>query len=185
MIPSCSSLAGVRNRSERMSWRRGWWLTVALTLAGTGLTACGADQADGDGAVPPNARTAIPTPSERPHEPIVIKARVARSAGEVLAGSLVGGSPFCPGGTLRHEHGSPQIGFPAVDVFRCPDGQLKIGFGPGPDQMDNLVQTSYWEILEGSGRFATMRGNGQMKVRFQAAGSSKGRETFRGHVTVP
>jgi hypothetical protein len=62
---------------------------------------------------------------------------------------------------------------------------LEIGFGPGPDQMNNLVQSSYWEVLDGSGRYANMRGNGQMKVRFQAVGSSKGLETFRGDVTVP
>ena len=90
------------------------------------------------------------------------------------------GRPSGPGGTLRHEHGSPEIGFPAVDVFDCPEGRLRIGFGPGPDQMNNVIQTSYWEILDGSGRYAKMRGDGQMKVRFQAAGSSKGLETFRG-----
>ena len=170
MILSCSS--------------RGWWLTLALTITATGLTACGGEEDGGDGTAVPHARTASPTPSER-SEPILIKTQVARFAGEVLAGSVIGGSPFCPGGTLRHEHGSPEIGFPAIDVFDCPEGRLRIGFGPGPDQMNNVIQTSYWEILDGSGRYAKMRGDGQMKVRFQAAGSSKGQETFRGDVTVP
>ena len=176
---------GVRGRPKRMTSRRGWWLTIALTITATGLTACGGDEDGGDATVSPSAESAIPSPSERAHEPILIRTRVARSAGEVLAGSLIGGSPFCRGGTLRHEHGSPEIGFPAIDVFDCPDGQLKIGFGPGPDQMNKLIQTSYWEILDGSGRFTEMRGDGQMKVRFERVGSSKGLETFRGEVTVP
>jgi hypothetical protein len=176
---------GVRGRSERMTSRRGWWLTLALTITATGLTACGGDEDGGDGTGSPRAETAVPSPSEKSHEPILIKTRVARSAGEVLAGSVIGGSPFCRGGTLRHEHGSPEIGFPAIDVFDCPDGQLKIGFGPGPDQMNKRIQTSYWEILDGSGRFADMRGDGQMKVRFERVGSSKGLETFRGEVIVP
>ena len=51
--------------------------------------------------------------------------------------------------------------------------------------MNKLIQTSYWEIVDGSGRFAEMRGDGQMKVRFERAGSSKGLETFRGEVIVP
>jgi len=105
--------------------------------------------------------------------------------GEVLAGSGIGDSPFCRGGTVRHEPGSPEIGFPAINVFRCTDGQLRIGFGPGPDQMNNAVQTSSWEILDGSGRFAGMSGDGQMKVRFERAGASKGQETFKGRVVVP
>ena len=61
---------------------------------------------------------------------------------------MIGDLPFCPDGTVRHEDGNPDIGFPAVNVFECPDGQLRIGFGPGPDQMDSAVQTSYWKVLE-------------------------------------
>lgn len=106
-------------------------------------------------------------------------------SGEVEPGSTLGGHPFCRDGTVRHEPGSPEIGYPAVNVFECPDGQLQVGFGPGPDQMDNAVQTSTWEVLEGSGDFAGMGGEGRMKVRFARPGASKGRETFRGTVLVP
>ena len=48
MILSCSS--------------RGWWLTLALTITATGLTACGGEEDGGDGTAVPNARTASPTP---------------------------------------------------------------------------------------------------------------------------
>jgi hypothetical protein len=169
---------------------------MAVTIVATCLTAC-SDDGGGEGG---NDRSAAPSdvllttpPQETPsHDapagdgpPILIKTRVKGFAGDVLAGSVLGDSPFCPGGTVRHEHGSPDIGFPAVNVFRCPDGQLSIGFGPGPDQMDNSVQTSDWKILDGIGRFAGMSGDGQMIVRFDRAGSVRGEETFTGHVVVP
>jgi len=173
MIRRFSDAIGIRDRSERRVWRRGRWLTVALTITVTVLAACGdgsADGGEGDG-----------TDAER----IVIKTRVKMFTGTVLAGSIIGDSPFCPGGAVRHEHGSPEIGFPAINVFRCPDGQLKIGFGPGPDQMNNAVQTSYWEVLDGNGRFAGMSGDGQMIVRWERAGSPIGQETFTGMVVVP
>lgn len=178
----------MRSRSEQKIWRQGLWLTIALTITTTGLTACGDDGGDQGGrgrTVAPSADTHLTTPPEGDSEPILIKTRVKVFAGKVLAGSVIGDSPFCPGGSVRHEHGSPEIGFPAINVFHCPDGQLKIGFGPGPDQMNNSVQTSDWKILGGGGRFAGISGHGQMIVQFEGAGSPKGLETFTGLVVVP
>jgi hypothetical protein len=171
---------------------------MAVTVMATCLTACG-DDSGGEGG---GGRTVAPsaadthlttTPQETPshdapegdREPILIKTRIKGFAGDVLVGSVLGDSPFCPGGTVRHEHGSPEIGFPAINVFHCPDGQLRIGFGPGPDQMNNSIQTSDWKILDGTGRFARITGDGQMIVRFERAGSVKGQETFTGHAVVP
>ena len=165
---------------------------MALTI----LTACGDDGGEGgDGrTVAPSAGIYLTTPPqatpshdapEGDREAILIKTRVKGLAGKVLAASVLGDSPFCPGGTVRHEHGSLEIGFPAINVFHCPDGQLRIGFGPGPDQMNNSVQTSDWKILDGIGRFARISGDGQMMVKFERAGSAKGQETFTGHVVVP
>ena len=197
MIRRFRSTVGMRGRSERKIWRQGRWLTLALTIMATSLTACGDDRGAGDGdgrTVAPSADTHLTTPPqetpshdapEGDREPILIKTRVKGLAGEVLAGSVLGDSPFCPGGTVRHEHGSLEIGFPAINVFHCPDGQLRIGFGPGPDQMNNSVQTSDWKILDGIGRFARISGDGQMMVKFERAGSAKGQETFTGHVVVP
>jgi hypothetical protein len=197
MIRRFSSTVGMGGRSERKIWRQGRWLTMALTIMATCLTACGDDRGGegGDGStVAPSAdthRTTPPqeTPShdapEGDREPILIKTRVKGLAGKVLAGSVLGDSPFCPGGTVRHEHGSLEIGFPAINVFHCPDGQLRIGFGPGPDQMNNSVQTSDWKILDGIGRFTRISGHGQMIVQFERAGSTVGQETFTGEVIVP
>ena len=116
---------------------------------------------------------------------LLIKTRMKGFAGKVLTGSVIGDTPFCPDGTVSHEDGNPDIGFPAINVFACPDGQLRIGFGPGPDQMDNAVQTSYWKILEGTGSLEGVTGDGQMTVRWESAGSSNGEETFTGLVVVP
>ncbi len=97
----------------------------------------------------------------------------------------MGGARFCPGGTVQHEPGGREIGFPAVNVFHCRDGRLEIGFGPGPDQADRSVQTSDWKIVGGDGRFAGASGEGQMRVRFAKPGAATGQETFTGHIVVP
>ena len=186
MISRFSGKEGMRRRSED-SWHHARWLTVALTVVATGFAACdeGGGEGGGGGTATKSPETHLTTPPKGDREPILVKTRVRGFAGKVLPGSVVGDSPFCPGGTVRHEHGSPDIGFPAVNVFLCADGQLEIGFGPGPDQMNNVVQTSYWEVLDGRGSFAGTRGHGRMTVRFASLGSSRGEETFRGFVVVP
>jgi len=174
---------------RRKIGRHGRLLTIALTIAAAVLSGCGDDggaEAGGGGTIAANTDTQLPTPpADGQREPILIKTRIKMFTGEVLAGSVIGDSPFCPGGTVRHEHGSPEIGFPAVNVFGCPDGQLKIGFGPGPDQMNNAVQTSDWKILDGSGSFTGVSGHGHMTVRWERAGSSNGQEAFTGVIVLP
>jgi hypothetical protein len=171
---------------------RAGWLVAVLTVTAIGLAACG-DEGDGSGAADEaGAQTATPSPpaqastgSPGSGEPILVKTRINGFAGEVVDGSTLAGSPFCAGGTVRHERGSPDIGFPAVNVFDCSDGQLQVGFGPGADQMNDIVQTSGWKVLEGSGRFEGMTGEGQMKVEWESLGSEHGEETFTGTVLVP
>lgn len=179
-------------QARRRVWRRRLRLAVAVMIAAAALTGCGGSQSRKGDASNADASLSVPaesqdttSPAPGPREPILIRTRIVRFRGDVLAGSVIGNSPFCPGGTVRHEHGSPEIGFPAVNVFSCSDGQLRIGFGPGPDQMNNAVQTSGWEILDGTGPFAGMSGEGDMTVRFARAGAVKGEETFRGKVAVP
>jgi hypothetical protein len=170
-------------RAERI-WCRGLRFTTAVAVMTAGLAACGKDEGRRSDA-PDRTTTHAASPGEGSRQPILVRTRITGFTGTVLAGSVLGDSPFCPGGTVRHEAGSPEIGFPAVNVFRCTDGQLRIGFGPGPDQRDNAVQTSDWKVLDGTGRFAGASGHGRMSVRFTRAGASRGRETFTGRILVP
>ena len=161
-------------------------VAVALLAAAAGLAGCGNNseaEPESDGGVPTSSEASTEK-AQAPSKPILIGTRMVGFSGKVLPGSAIAGSPFCTDGTVRHEPGSPEIGFPAINVFDCPDGQLQIGFGPGPDQMNDSVQTSDWKILDGSGEFAGMSGEGQMKVRFPHPGASEGHETFRGTVVV-
>jgi hypothetical protein len=194
MTSSFSGAVRIRGRAERQIWGQGWRLTAAATFMVASLTACdndggdegrATDASDAETRPSPSAETPGATPAPGPRESILIKTRITMFKGRVLAGSLIGDSPFCPGGTVRHERGSPDVGYPAINVFRCTDGQLRIGFGPGPDQLNNTVQTSSWQILDGSGRFAGTSGDGQMKVRWERSGAIKGQETFKGKVVLP
>ncbi len=163
-------------------------LPLAMMIAAACLTSCSNDN-DEDSH---SATTIAPSPdvdnSSGPRlegERIVIKTRIVEFTGKVLPSSVLGGAAFCPGGTLRHEHGSPEIGFPAVNVFNCRAGALRIGFGPGPEQMDQAVQTSDWRVLDGTGTFAGSTGEGTMRVKFEPGDAAIGHETFTGVVVVP
>ncbi len=167
-------------------------LPALLAIAIFGLTGCGGEVTGDRAAVrtsptAPNTTDAAPTITpESEGEPVLIETAIKGFHGKVVTGSVLGESAFCAGGTVRHDQGSMEIGFPAVDVFLCSDGQLKIGFGPGPEQMNNSVQSSDWKILEGSGRFSGLTGSGQMIVQWSMkAGQERGQETFIGHVAVP
>jgi hypothetical protein len=152
-----------------------------VALAGVAVTACSSDK-----TAHRRDATTRPLSTSAPARPqhLVIKTRFVDFDGEVLAGSVIAESPFCPGGKLHHEHGSPDIGFPAVNVFTCGGSELRIGFGPGPEQMNNRIQTSEWRVVGGTGDFAGMTGSGHMQVVFPRVGASSGRETFTGTVVV-
>src|SRR4051812_8913736 len=152
------------------------------------LTSCGNDNVEEQGST-----TSSPSGSDIDHsapptlneEKVVIKTRIRGFTGRVLTASVVGDAAFCPGGTVRHEHGSLEIGFPAVNVFSCQTGALKVGFGPGPDQMNQLLQTSDWRVLDGTGSFAGSTGEGTMQVKFKEGDAVIGHETFLGVIVVP
>ena len=146
------------------------WLGLMLTLATVGLAACGDDDGGKKGAATtPGGET----------EKVVIKTQLNIPTGKVLGGSSVGDSPFCPGGTFRDRDGNDAIG--SVDrTFRCPDSNLRIGFSPG--EPNGGVQTGPWKVVSGTGAFEGLRGDGQMKVKFESGSDSKGRETFTGTV---
>lgn len=125
------------------------------------------------------------SPATLDGERIVIKTRIVGFTGKVRTGSVLGSAGFCPDGTVRHDRGNLQIGFPAVNVFNCQAGTLRIGFGPGPDQIDQAVQTSDWRVLDGTGSFAGATGEGTMRVKFDDAAAAIGHEVFIGVVVVP
>jgi hypothetical protein len=163
-------------------------MTISMTAA---LSACGSSSNDNHAATtgvatpPSGGASGAGASAKGESKAIVVKTHMVEFDGKVLAGSTLGDAVFCAGGTVHHDHGSEEIGFPAVDVFTCGGSTLRIGFGPGPDQMNNQVQTSDWSVLGGTGTFATITGSGQMRVVFPSAGASTGDETFTGTVLIP
>lgn len=164
----------------RISRRVGIGKAVAPLLVCMSLvTACGGGT---DNAADTNATPTITSDSTADGEPILINTHVNFSGsipeGEVLDGSTIGDSPFCPGGTFRDLHGNDDIGL--VDrTFRCPTGTMRVGFTPGEPQGD--TQAGPWKIIGGTGAFKRMRGQGRMEAR--ESGNDEGRETFTGTVT--
>jgi len=130
-----------------------------------------------------------------PHgEQIVVRTKLVIAAesgaeviatGEVLEGSTLRGSPFCPGGTILDTHGSPDFVEPYGLIDRtitCPDGNLRMGITPevvpqGPTGMGS------WTIVSGTGAFEGLRGGGDMEIVYDPGDESLGRETLTGTVT--
>jgi hypothetical protein len=101
--------------------------------------------------------------------------------GDVLGGSLLGDSPFCPGGTFSDLHSDdPEIGL--VDrTFDCPDGTVRIGFTPGVPQ--GRTQAGPWSLVSGTGAFEGLHGQGEMEIEYEpGTRATEGRETFTGTV---
>jgi hypothetical protein len=151
--------------------------TVLLMVSLLGIAACGDDDGDEGG-----------TTAAESDEPILIKTRLDGSKGEVLAGSTIGDSPFCPGGTSRYKHGSEDPSVPPYELvdstFRCPDGSSRIGFSPGQPQ--GRTQAGPWRVVSGTGAYKGLQGGGEMKTTYDRGGGkhpTKGRETFTGTVT--
>jgi hypothetical protein len=158
-------------------------LALALTITAFALAACGGEDGDAtaDGGaggdsilIKTNVEIHIPEGGPQPGKPI--------SEGEVLGGSSLGDSPFCPGGTFSDLHSDdPAIGL--VDrTFDCADGSLRIGFTPGAPQ--GRTQSGGWKVVSGGGAFEGLQGGGQMEVKYErGTDGSGGRETFTGSVT--
>ena len=109
---------------------------------------------------------------------ILIETRISDAAqhtGEVLSGSLIGESAFCPGG--KSSGGS--TGATITTTFSCSDGSLQVSFSP---MQHSLVQGDLWEVVSGTGRYKGLRGGGSMVARFGSDDPDEGRETFTGTV---
>jgi hypothetical protein len=107
------------------------------------------------------------------------------ATGEILKESMLGGLPFCVGGTIRDSHASSD---PAVEPYgliartiTCPDGTVKLGFTPGTAQ--DLTQTGSWTLVSGTGAFEGLRGSGEMETTYDPDDDALAQETLTGTVT--
>jgi len=152
--------------------------TGLLTVALLGIAACGDDDSTEVRPVtvgtPAEAEQGAPASGDA----ILIQTRIpdaATHAGEVLDGSVIGESPFCPGGQTRGGSEGALI----TSTFRCPDGRLTVSFSP---MQNSLVQSSEWQIESGTGSYKGLRGGGWMVAKFEKR-VGPGGETFTGTVT--
>jgi len=156
-------------------------VVLALTIA-TGLAACGGDNGGGvrTVTVAPADPSAQETSGAAPvrGDAILIETRVTnarRHTGMILAGSVIGESPFCRSGTSSGASDGPTI----TTTFRCPGGTLKVQYAP---TQPSRVQSAVWEVVRGTGSLQGLRGGGSMVARFDRDDPDRGRETFTGTV---
>lgn len=162
--------------------RHALWLAAALTGAAITLAGCGA----GDGDAGDKPATTTGNSASAPGggaEPILIKTRMNIPTGKILDGSTIGDSPFCPGGTVMDQHGTPPIGL--VDrTITCPDGTLRMGFDPELPVGD--TQSGPWRIVGGTGAYDGWEGSGEMAMRYDPRDNrqhpTRGRERYTGTV---
>lgn len=151
------------------------WLTATLAVAAIGLAACGGDT----GGEVRTVTAAVEQDATVTGDAILIETRItdARAhTGEVLSGSVIGESAFCPGG--KSSGGSE--GAVITATFRCSDGSLKVSYSP---IQHSPVQGADWEVVSGTGSYEGLRGGGSMVARFGSKDPDEGRETFTGTVS--
>ena len=182
------------SRVSQRPWVAGLLMAAALALVG-----CGDDAPPrGDGAAeesPSQAPTSASasasadaeatTPTADPRlnidgDPLLIETHSPElGSGDVLDRSFLGDRAFCPGGTFTDEHGSYEEGL-VQKTFQCGKDQLTIGFSP---QQRSFIQSCRWHVVEGTGRFAGLQGEGWMVARYEED-SAEGTETFVGTVVL-
>lgn len=154
---------------------------VLVAIAAIGLSACGAQT---DGNDPPAAPGETPASQTSPSAPlsgdaILIETQItdARShEAEVLDGSVIGESAFCPGGKAKGASEGPTI----TTTFTCSAGTLTVQYAP---MQRSLVQSATWEVVSGTGDFEGLRGGGSMVAAFESDDPDSGQETFTGTVS--
>jgi hypothetical protein len=158
---------------------------VVLVLVGVlSLGACGGGEDDA-------ADTSVASTTAARGEPIVIRTRklVALTertepiaTGKVLAGSTLGDSSFCAGGTVLDSHGSsdPTVWL-IIETITCPDGTVKLRLEP--DRSPGLNQTGSWTIASGTGTFDRLRGSGEMEAVYDLDPAAPAHVTLTGTIT--
>jgi hypothetical protein len=151
-------------------------LMAALAVAAIGLAGCGGD----DGAA---VRTVTVAEQADPvlGDPILIQTRISDArhhTGDVLDGSFIGDSAFCPGGKTSVA-GDVEGTASVITTFRCREGRLTIRFSP---LQPEAVSSAVWGVVSGTGSFKGLRGGGSMVAKFEREVPDKGQETFTGTV---
>jgi len=167
-------------------------VAIALTIAAMGLVACGDDDGDAPTTTePPAVETDSAVSPEASGEEILILTQVTFVEGEpgataeILDGSTIGGSPFCPGGTAEDRHGTEdptEEPYGLVDrTITCSDGTLRMGFSP-QTPVGN-TQSGPWTIVSGTGAYEGWQGSGKMEAKYDRDDDTKARERYTGTVT--
>jgi hypothetical protein len=165
-------------------------LVGVLVLVGVlFLGACGGDEKDA-------ANTSAASTTAPRGEPIVIREKLIIAAkehsepiatGTILAGSTLGGTPFCAGGTILDSHASldPKMEPYLIDrKITCPDGTVRIGFTPEVGaEPQGQTQRGSWKIVSGTGAFEGLGGSGKSEAVYGSNPNSPVRETLTGTVT--
>jgi hypothetical protein len=153
--------------------------TVLLMGCPLGIAACGDDNNAEVRTVTVEASAGTEEGPPGIGDAILIATRISNAkthAGEVLDGSVIGESAFCPGGKTR----GGSTGAAISATFQCPGGRLTVSYSP---TQRSLVQSSEWEVVSGTGSFKGLDGGGWMVANFGSDDPEKGGETFTGTVT--
>jgi hypothetical protein len=153
--------------------------TVLLGVSVFGTAACGDDNGGEVRTVTVNAPAATEEVLSGIGDAILIETRIPdprTHAGEVLDGSVIGESAFCPGGKTR----GGSTGGMITATFRCPGGRLTVSYSP---TQRSLVQSSEWKVVSATGNLKGLDGGGWMVANFGSDNPEQGGETFTGTVT--
>ena len=110
------------------------------------------------------------------------------ATGEVLAGSTLGGTPFCVGGAILDTHADPAEEPDALiaRMITCPDGTVRMGLTPevgAAQDPQDPTQMGSWTIVGGTGAFEGLVGSGEMETTYGPTEGAPTRETLTGTVT--
>jgi hypothetical protein len=112
------------------------------------------------------------------------------ATGTILAGSTLGDTPFCAGGTILESHASldPKMEPYLIDMkISCPDGTSRIGLNPevgaDPNPTEGQPQKGVWTIVSGTGEYEGLGGSGTSEALYGATPNSPVRQTLTGTVT--
>jgi hypothetical protein len=108
------------------------------------------------------------------------------ATGTILAGSTLGSTPFCAGGTILDSHASldPQMAPYLIDrKITCPDGTVRIGFTPEVGALQGQTQRGSWTLVSGTGVFEGLGGGGKSEAVYGPNPDTPVRETLTGIVT--
>ena len=156
-------------------------VVLGTSVAALGFVGCAGDSGSaGTITVTAADASAQETSTRAPvsGDAILIETRVTnarRHTSEVLDGSVIGESAFCPGGKISGGSEGPTI----TSTFHCPGGTLTLRYAP---TQPKLVQGNVWEIVSGTRRFKGLRGGGSMVAKFENDNPDRGREFFTGTV---